>query len=162
MRTARILAILALWMLALTPATHAQAPPPTPPPTTTPSPAPMPPATPPAAPPDTTQPLIITPPPASAVTPVPAPGTPVMERVLGRALSVDEAVAIALETQPAIQARLADYQAAASRVDQVFSPLLPQLNGFVGAARNQTAQSTRRLDPSDPRTSNSTLTSIKP
>ena len=31
---------------------------------------------------------------------------PVMERVLGRALSVDEAVAIALETQPAIQARL--------------------------------------------------------
>ena len=162
MRTARISAILALWMLALTPATHAQAPPPTPPPTTTPSPAPMPPAPPPAAPPATTQPLIITPPPASAVTPVPPPGTPVMERVLGRALSVDEAVGIALETQPAIQARLADYQAAASRVDQVFSPLLPQLNGFVGAARSQTAQSTRRLDPFDPRTSNSTLTSIKP
>jgi outer membrane protein TolC len=162
MRTARISAILALWMLALTPATHAQAPPPTPPPTTTPSPAPMPPATPPAAPPATTQPLIITPPPASAVTPVPAPGTPVMERVLGRALSVDEAVGIALDTQPAIQARLADYQAAASRVDQVFSPLLPQLNGFVGAARSQTAQSTRRLDGFDPRTSNSTLTSIKP
>ena len=162
MRTARILAILALWMPALTPATHAQAPPPTPPPTTTPSPAPMPPATPPAAPPATTQPLIITPPPASAVTPIPPPGTPVMERVLGRALSVDEAVGIALETQPAIQQRLADYQAAASRVDQVFSPLLPQLNGFVGAARSQTAQSTRRLDPFDQRTSNSTLTSIKP
>ena len=116
MQTARISAILALWTLALTPATHAQAPPPTPPPTTTPSPAPMPPATPPAAPPATTQPLIITPPPASAVAPAPAPGTPVMERVLGRALSVDEAVGIALETQPAIQARLADYQAAASRV----------------------------------------------
>jgi outer membrane protein TolC len=157
MRTARISAILALWMLALTPATHAQAPPPTPPPTTTPSPAPMPPATPPAA----TQPLIITPPPASTVAPVP-PGTPVMERVLGRVLSVDEAVAIALETQPAIQQRLADYQAAAFRVDQVFSPLLPQLNGFVGAARSQTAQSTRRLDPFDPRTSNNTLTSIRP
>ena len=85
-----------------------------------------------------------------------------MERVLGRALSVDEAVGIALETQPAIQARLADYQAAASRVDQVFSPLLPQLSGFVGATRSQTAQSFRRQDPFDPRTSNSTLTSIRP
>src|SRR4030095_10845312 len=57
---------------------------------------------------------------------------------------------------------LADYQAAASRVDQVFSPLLPQLNGLVAAARSQTAQSTRRQDPFDPRISNNTLTSIRP
>jgi outer membrane protein len=165
MRTARISAILALWMLALTPATHAQAPPPTPPPTTTPSPAPMPPATPPAGPPATTQPLIITPPPGSAVAPsVPAPGTPVMERVLGRALSVEEAVGIALETQPAIQQRLADYQAAASRVDQVFSPLLPQLTGLVTTARSQTqvGRPGSQRPGLDPRTSAFTVTTITP
>jgi outer membrane protein TolC len=83
-----------------------------------------------------------------------------MERVLGRALSVEEAVAIALETQPQIQQRLADYQAAAFRVDQVFSPLLPQLNGTVASARTKNALSTDRLG--DPRTNNITVTTIKP
>ncbi|HEU4369732.1 MAG TPA: TolC family protein [Methylomirabilota bacterium] len=74
------------------------------------------------------------PPPATAP---PPQGTPVMDRVLGRALSLEEAVAIALETQPQIQARLYDYMAAAHRVDQAFSALLPQLTGSWTAARAQ-------------------------
>jgi len=81
-----------------------------------------------------------------------------MERVLAHPLSVDEAVAIALETQPVIQQRLADYQAAAHRVDQVFAALLPQLTTLVGAFRAQTVNSTAR----DIRTNPTTLTTIRP
>jgi outer membrane protein TolC len=84
-----------------------------------------------------------------------------MERVLAHPLSVDEAVAISLETQPVIQQRLADYQAAAHRVDQVFSTLLPQLTAVVGAFRAQRVTSLTRTG-FDPRTSNATVTSIQP
>jgi hypothetical protein len=63
-------------------------------------------------------------------------------RVLGKSLTQEEAVAIALETQPSIQARLSDYLAAAYRVDQAFSPLLPQLTGSATLARTQSAIST--------------------
>lgn len=45
----------------------------------------------------------------------------------GRVLTLDEAIAIALEGQPQIQARLFDYAAARYRVNQALSPLLPQL-----------------------------------
>jgi len=62
--------------------------------------------------------------------PAPAP-------VAGRLLSLDEAVAIALETQPQIQARLNDYAASRFRVDQAMSPLLPQLSSSVSATRSQ-------------------------
>ena len=58
--------------------------------------------------------------------------------MFGRVLSVDDAVAIALETQPTIQARLSDYAAAVYRVDQEFSRLLPQVTGSVTVARSQT------------------------
>lgn len=156
MRTARFLGILTLWMLALAPVTHAQAPPPPPPATPTPAPpTPMP------------APLTVTPPaatpPAATTTPATPPATEsgtsnVMERVLAHPLSVDEAVAIALETQPVIQQRLADYQAAAHRVDQVFAALLPQLTTLVGAFRAQTVNSTAR----DIRTNPTTLTTIRP
>jgi outer membrane protein TolC len=82
-----------------------------------------------------------------------------MERALAHPLSVDEAVAISLETQPVIQQRLADYQAAAHRVDQVFSTLLPQLSGLVGAFRSQSANRFARLDG---RAGGVTVTSIQP
>jgi outer membrane protein len=79
-----------------------------------------------------------------AQTPTPAPGSPTPDstltgaaRVAGRVLTLDEAIAIALETQPQIQARLSDYLAAAHRVDQAFSPLLPQLTGSGSASRSQ-------------------------
>jgi outer membrane protein len=70
----------------------------------------------------------------------PPPATPpasATDRVVGRALSLEEAIGIALETQPAIQARLSDYLAAAHRVDQALSPLLPQLTGAWTVGREQ-------------------------
>jgi outer membrane protein TolC len=53
-----------------------------------------------------------------------------------RPITVDEAVAIALEYQPNIQARLGDYAAAKYRVDQALSPLLPQLAASVSTSRS--------------------------
>jgi outer membrane protein len=71
------------------------------------------------------------------------PGVP--PAAVGHPLSLDEAIAIALETQPLIQARLSDYLAAAYRVDQAFSPLLPQLGASVTVARTQSAQQSSGL-----------------
>ena len=71
------------------------------------------------------------------------PGVP--PAAVGHPLSLDEAIAIALETQPLIQARLSDYLAAAYRVDQAFSPLLPQLGASVTLARTQSAQQSSGL-----------------
>jgi outer membrane protein len=51
-------------------------------------------------------------------------------------LVLDECIAIALESQPKIQATLFDYAAARYRVNQAFAPLLPQLTGSVSAAQN--------------------------
>jgi outer membrane protein len=79
-----------------------------------------------------------TPPPT---TPAPATTPPPMSspesRVFGKVLSVDDAVAIALETQPNIRARISDYVAAAFRVDQALAPLLPQITGSWTVARDQ-------------------------
>src|SRR5262249_26772280 len=103
------------------------------PPATT---APPPPTGAPTPPTATTPPTTTTPP--MATTPPPA-GTPALSRVLGRALTQDEAVAIALETQPSILARLSDYLAAAYRVDQALAPLLPQLTGTWSSQRDPTS-----------------------
>ena len=170
MRIARASTVSALWILALAPASHAQTPPSTPPPATTP---------PPSTTPSGSQPPAPTPAPAAPARtgtitqtapmgpagPAPyAPPAAVMERVLGRALSVEEAVAIALETQPQIQQRLADYQAAAFRVDEALSPLLPQLTSQVSSFKSQTVQSvsgSQRI-PIGTLGSSFTLTSIRP
>ncbi|HXH83619.1 MAG TPA: TolC family protein [Candidatus Tectomicrobia bacterium] len=81
---------------------------------------------------------------AAAAQPGPARSAPAqpaqaVARALAGALSVEEAVAIALDTQPQIQARLAEYMAASYRVDQAFSPLLPQIFGSVTTARTKSA-----------------------
>lgn len=55
-------------------------------------------------------------------------------QMVGRVLSLDDAVAIALASQPQIQARLHDYAAARYRVTQALAPLLPQLSGGVSAS----------------------------
>ncbi|HXG05639.1 MAG TPA: TolC family protein [Candidatus Binatia bacterium] len=55
----------------------------------------------------------------------------------GRVLTLEEAVEIAIEQQPQIQARLSDYAAARFRVDQALAPLLPQITGTWTAARAQ-------------------------
>lgn len=64
-----------------------------------------------------------------------APATPT---VPGRPLTLDEAIAIALEGQPDIQARLSDYAVARFRVDQALAPLLPQLTGTATTSKSQT------------------------
>ena len=94
------------------------------------------------------------PPPASTQTPATA------ANVVGRVLSLEEAIGIALETQPLIQARLSDYLAAAHRVDQAFSPLLPQVSASWTVARTQSASSQAR-GGGDPR-GRATVTSIRP
>ncbi len=58
----------------------------------------------------------------SPAAPAPAPAR---DAITQRPITVDEAVAIALEYQPNILARLGDYAAAKFRVDQAFAPLLP-------------------------------------
>jgi outer membrane protein TolC len=67
------------------------------------------------------------------------PETPAVSpaMVIGRELSVEEAVVIALENQPEIKARLQDYAAATARVSEAMSPLLPQLTAFSAAAKSQ-------------------------
>lgn len=77
-------------------------------------------------------------PPAGSTPPPPPPTA--ASRVVGRVLSLEEAIGIALETQPLIQARLADYMAASHRVDQAFAPLLPQLTGSWDVARTQNVE----------------------
>lgn len=59
-------------------------------------------------------------------------------RVVGRQITVEEAIVIALEAQPKIAARLAEYDAARLRVDQALSPLLPQLTGTVTTSKSST------------------------
>jgi outer membrane protein TolC len=77
--------------------------------------------------------------------PLPAPpGLPFITppQVGEREMTLEEAIAIALENQPQIQARLADYVAAQQRVNQALSPLLPQLSGLWTAFQSQTAGQT--------------------
>jgi outer membrane protein TolC len=64
--------------------------------------------------------------------------TPAREVLTQRPITVDEAVAIALEYQPNIRARLGDYAAAKFRVDQALAPLLPQFSAAVTTSRSQT------------------------
>ena len=71
-----------------------------------------------------------TPPPAGIIPPPPR------EVLTQRAITVDESVAIALDAQPNIQARLGDYAAAKYRVDQALSPLLPQLAASVSTTKS--------------------------
>ena len=86
--------------------------------------------------------LAAAPPAAAQQPPAPGPGSavpPAVARALAQPLTVELAVAIALDTQPQIQARLADYVAASHRVDQAFSPLLPQIFGSVTTARSESS-----------------------
>jgi outer membrane protein TolC len=62
---------------------------------------------------------------------------PTPTEVVDRDLALEEAIGIALVTQPQIRARLEDYAAAQQRVNQALSPLLPQVSGFVTAGRSQ-------------------------
>ncbi|MGH7385368.1 MAG: TolC family protein, partial [Candidatus Rokuibacteriota bacterium] len=83
-----------------------------------------------------------TPQPMPTREPLPAPPgirpftTPL--ELVGRELTVEEAVNIGMENAPKIVARIGDYVAAQQRVNQALSPLLPQLtaSGSFGRARS--------------------------
>jgi outer membrane protein TolC len=82
-------------------------------------------------------------PPAATVPALPVVAPPGASQIAGRALSLDEAVAIGLAGQPQILARLFDYAAARHRVTQALAPMLPQLTGTASASRiSQTTLST--------------------
>src|SRR5262245_17282512 len=143
MRTAFGVVALAL-TLVLDAQAQTTAPPTTTPPAVT-APPPTPPTPPAAPPPATTPPPAI--PPAPQVTAPPAGPTgsapPLPLQYVGKALSLEEAVAIGLAGQPQIQARLFDYAAARYRVTQAISPLLPQITSSVTATRtHQTSLTT--------------------
>jgi len=89
----------------------------TPAPATPPPPA----ATPPAATPVSPRPPLPAPP---GIRPFPTP-----QELVGRELTLEEAVNIGLENAPLIIARIGDYVAAQQRVNQALAPLLPQLTG---------------------------------
>jgi outer membrane protein TolC len=76
---------------------------------------------------------------APAASQGPGKDQPAPPVVAGRLLTMDEAVAIGLEAQPQIQARLYDYAAARFRVDQAMAPLLPQFTGSVTTSRSQSS-----------------------
>ena len=100
-----------------------------------------------------------TPTPAPPVTPMPPPPTPTAPpmptreplpappgirpfatplELVGRELTLEEAVSIGMENAPKIVARIGDYVAAQQRINQALSPLLPQLtgSGSYGRARS--------------------------
>ena len=70
---------------------------------------------------------------AQGAGPAQAPPSP----VAGRVLTLEEAISIALATEPNIRARLQDYEAAGFRVNQALSAVLPQLAGSWVANRQQ-------------------------
>lgn len=103
--------VLVLTLAALASPVGAQTPPPTPvPPPPTPTVAPMPTRAPLPAPP--------------GMRPFPTP-----LELMGRELTVEEAVNIGMENAPKIVARIGDYVASQQRVNQALAPLLPQLTG---------------------------------
>jgi outer membrane protein TolC len=62
---------------------------------------------------------------------------PPVSPTAGQVLTLEEALAIALERQPQIQARVGDYEAARARVSQALSAILPQLGSSWTATRDQ-------------------------
>ncbi len=75
------------------------------------------------------------PPAAAQTSPAPPGRRPVQPQIVGRVITMDEAVAISLDNQPQIAARLSDYAAARYRVDRELAPLLPHVSGSWTAAR---------------------------
>jgi outer membrane protein len=89
----------------------------------------------------------------TAIRPFPTPAP-----VVGRELSLEEAITIALENQPSIRVRLAEYAAARYRVNQALAPLFPQLGFSAGAfrSRDHLSGSPSSVSPSSPTTRSGT------
>lgn len=66
-----------------------------------------------------------------------APLPPTPAQVVGKTLTLEDAIAIALTTEPNIQARVRDFEAARFRVRQALAPILPQLTSTWTATRQK-------------------------
>jgi outer membrane protein len=73
--------------------------------------------------------------------PLPAPPSlnkfPTPEQIVGREMTLEEAVSISLDNAPKILASAGDYLASLQRVNQALAPLLPQLTGIGQYGRGQ-------------------------
>ncbi len=73
--------------------------------------------------------------------PLPAPSSlnkfPTPEQIVGREMTLEEAVSISLDNAPKILASTGDYLASLQRVNQALAPLLPQLTGIGSYGRQQ-------------------------
>ena len=67
---------------------------------------------------------------------------PTPPQVVGRELTLEEAIQIGLDNAPKITAAAGDYAAARQRVTEALSPLLPQLSGQWNGFENQTVTTT--------------------
>ncbi|MBI4637202.1 MAG: TolC family protein [Candidatus Rokubacteria bacterium] len=78
---------------------------------------------------------------ATATVHAQTPPGPAPVQLAGRVLTLNEAVAIALERQPQILARVGELDAAQARVVQALAPLLPQMTFSYNQRRSQTFSS---------------------
>ncbi len=78
--------------------------------------------------------------------PLPAPSSlnkfPTPEQIVGREMTLEEAVSISLDNAPKILASTGDYLASLQRVNQALAPLLPQLGGTGLYGRQQSISTT--------------------
>jgi outer membrane protein len=76
---------------------------------------------------------------------------PIPSQVVGRELTLEEAIRIGLDNAPKITAAAGDYAAARQRVTEALSPLLPQLSGQWNGFENQVVSTTTgALNPLSP------------
>jgi outer membrane protein len=142
MRRVRVLLSMLLLGWALLPgAAGGQAPPAPLQPPAAPAQTPPPPA---QAPPASTQtpPAAVMPPPSPLQAPQGLSTFTTPPQVIGRLLTLEEAIQLGLDNAPKITAAAGDYAAARQRVAEALSPLLPQLSGQWNGFENQNVSST--------------------
>lgn len=79
--------------------------------------------------------VCVAPHPSAAQSPAQPPPAPSL--LTGQVLALEEAIEIALATEPNIRARLRDFEASQFRVTQALSAILPQLGGSWTASRQE-------------------------
>jgi outer membrane protein TolC len=79
----------------------------------------------------------VMPPPSPLTAPEGMRPFPIPPQIIGRELTLEEAVQIGLENAPKIAAATGDYLASRQRVYEALSPLLPQLSGQWNGFQNQ-------------------------
>ena len=87
------------------------------------------------------QPPAVMPPPSPLLAPAGIRSFPIPPQIVGRELTLEEAIEIGLDNAPKISAAAGDYAAARQRVLEALAPLLPQLTGQWNGFQNQNVAS---------------------